>query len=280
MPFPISIVHRMLWAQHHFEVMKRHCLRYVRGDCAEFVIERKDASNQQAWGRFRSKRPMPPCIPLFLGDCIQSTHSCLDYLVCQLALIGKEPPNSKHTFPITDSLTQFNESVGRHALKGVPFGAIAIIESLQPYNRMGDPHQSGLWILKTLTNMHKHRDILLTALGAGHAPDDADVFERNGDLYTMSDLVTVDLDAEFGPFPIVDCKVKMNRAITLDIVLNKRLSVGNGCRRLLLPHVGAFVTRFCHSLRDSSCDILPSFWRDNYHSRLSHAFYRLQALRL
>lgn len=250
MPFPISIVHRMLWAQHHFEVMKRHCLRYVRGDCAEFVPEREDASNQQAWGRFRSKKPMPPYIPLFLGDCLQATHSCLDYLVCQLALIGKGPPNSKHTFPITDSLTQFNEAVGRHALKGVPFEAIAIIESLQPYNRTGDPHKSGLWILKTLTNLHKHRGILLTALSATYAPDGAEVFERGGDLYTMSDFVALDLDAEFGPFPIVDGKVKMNRPMALDIVFEQDPFRGQRMQTV--------VSRACLSVRDEA---LPQFER-------------------
>jgi hypothetical protein len=221
MPFPVSIVQRMLWSQHHFEVMKRHYLRYVRGDCAEFVLVREDTSNQQAWGRFRGKRPLPACIPLMLGDCLQSTHSCLDYLVCRLAEVGKELPNPKHTFPITDSLTQFNEYVGRQALKGVPYEAIAIIERLQPYNRTDDPRNSGLWILKTLTNMNKHRDILLTALGAADAPDNADVFERNGDRYTMADFGTVDLNAEFGPFPIVDGKVKMIRPVVLDIVFEQ-----------------------------------------------------------
>jgi len=224
---------------------------YISGNCAEFVIERKDATKQQAWGRFRSKKPVPPEISLMLGDCLQSTHSCLDYLACQLAIVGKESPNTKHTFPIADSLTQFNEAVGRHALKGVPFEAITLIERAQPYNGGGNLHKSALWVLKTLTNMHKHRDILLTSLGATQAPDDLDdIFERGGELYTTAELSTMDLDAEFGPFAIVEGKVQMDRHFALDIVFEQDPFRGQ--------QMQAVVSRTCRYIR---YELLPQFDR-------------------
>jgi hypothetical protein len=238
----------MLWAQHHFEVMKRHSLRYVRGNCAEFVIQRNSASGEQAWGRFRGKNPLPQYIPLMVGDCIQSAHSCLDYLACKLVSSGEESSKSKNAFPIVDSPAQFNEAIGKHILKGVPFAAVAVVESLQPYNRTGDPHKSGLWILKTLANMHKHRDILLSVLGAAYASDDAEVFERNGDLFTFSAPDTLDLDAEFGPFPVFEGKVKMDRKILLDIVFEQEPFRGQRMQTL--------VTQACLAVRE---DVLPKF---------------------
>lgn len=224
-------------------------MRYVRGDCVEFIVERKDTTSQQAWGRFRAKKPLPACIPLMLGDCLQSTHSCLDYLVRQLVMVGKGKPSTKHAFPIAEHVNQFNEFIRRRTLDGVPVEAIAIIESLQPYNQPGNPHDSGLWILKTLTNTHKHRDILLTVLGACHAPEDADVFERNGDRYTMAPIGPINLDAEFGPFPIVEgVVVKMNRNFALDIVFEQEPFRG---KRMQVAVTGA-----CLCVRN---EVLPLF---------------------
>jgi hypothetical protein len=250
MPLPVSIDQRMIWAEHHYNLMVGECIRHIGGKSAFFLIERKDTAEENAWGRFHSKKPIPHEIPLMLGDCLQSTHSCLDYLVCQLALIGKESPNTKHTFPVTESLSHFNEAVGRHALKGVPFEAITIIEREQPYNRGGDPHKSALWILKTLTNMHKHRDILLTTLGAAHAPDDlGDLIVRDGVLYTTTELGTLDLDAEFGPFPIVDGEVQMKH-MAIDIFFEQEPFRGQ--------QMQSVISRTCQYVRN---ELLPQFER-------------------
>ena len=59
-----------------------------------------------------------------------------------------------------------------------------MIEQLQPYNAGNDPYDSPLMALKTFTKIHKHRNLLLAALGAREAPADLNVFEIDGVTYS------------------------------------------------------------------------------------------------
>jgi hypothetical protein len=84
--------------------------------------------------------------------------------------ISSSPQKTSHKFPIVANHTAFNKEIGNEALFGIPFEAVAVVESLQPYEGRTDAVHSNLNTLRTLTNEHKHRKIHVAALTANPAP--------------------------------------------------------------------------------------------------------------
>ncbi len=145
----------------------------------------------------------------------------------------------------------FEEEIGRKRLRGVPFRAIAIIEGLQPYNDGEDPQRSPLFALKTFTNIHKHRNLLITTLGARPAPADASIVEVDGKGYVFSQSsfeIPFDLDAEFGPFTIEGSDVHMKEKYGSVVVLAETPYKGR--------EICSFVGWMCLYLRDT---LIPMF---------------------
>jgi hypothetical protein len=69
-------------------------------------------------------------------------------------------------FPISMTVADYREALTRRGrLNGVAPAAIAIIDALQPY-RLPDPKESPLAVLDALTNINKHRRVILTGLAA------------------------------------------------------------------------------------------------------------------
>jgi hypothetical protein len=107
---------------------------------------------------------IPSKIPLIIGDCLQNLRSSLDYLVWELCDAANVKPTEKNAFPVCKDQQAFQSR--KDALCGVPPNAAAIIERLQPFNSAQGWMSSELWILNRLTNISKHRRILVTDLGA------------------------------------------------------------------------------------------------------------------
>lgn len=217
-----NVKRKIDWAAHHFDFLRIEVAKYLQANPPKFVIKREDTANGEVWGNFSESAPMPQEISLILGDILQTAHSSLDYLVCELVRTGKEEPTASNQFIIAESRSVFDEEIGRKRLRNVPFPAIAIMEGLQPYNTGEDPTKSPLFALKTLTNIHKHRNLLLASLAARKAPSDINIFEIDGRTYTPihpSLEMPFDLDAEFGPFSIDGPNVNMDGAHTSVVVL-------------------------------------------------------------
>ena len=109
---------------------------------------------------------IPLEIPLIIGDCLQNLRSALDYLVWELCGAANFQPTDKNQFPVCDTLGAFQNAKRRRALDGVPISAQTEIESLQPFKSGAAYLSTELWILNRLTNISKHRRILVTDLGA------------------------------------------------------------------------------------------------------------------
>jgi hypothetical protein len=107
---------------------------------------------------------IPSEIPLIIGDCLQNLRSSLDYLVWELCDAANVKPTEKNAFPVCKDQQAFQSR--KDALCGVPPNAAAIIERLQPFNSAQGWMSSELWILNRLTNISKHRRILVAGLGA------------------------------------------------------------------------------------------------------------------
>jgi hypothetical protein len=105
---------------------------------------------------------VPESVSYMIGDCLQNLRSALDYLVWELCLAANGTPTENNAFPICESSESFKRLRARR-LQGIADEAATQIELLQPYHREQyetDP----LWILNKLTNVSKHRRLLVSGL--------------------------------------------------------------------------------------------------------------------
>ncbi len=240
------------WATHHYNLLCFEIARYLKDNPPKFVIKRESATHTEAWGAFIESAPVPQDVSLMLGDILQTAHSSLDYLVCELIRKAGEEPVISNQFVIANDRASFEDEIGRKRLKNVPFAAITTMERLQPYNTGKNPIQSPLFALKTLTNIHKHRNLLITALGASKAAPDMDVIEVDGAVYTNNCHPIFekpfDLNAEVGPFAISGANVHMEDTYAAFVVLAETSYKG---RELM-----SLIAWICLSIRDT---LIPHF---------------------
>ena len=224
----VEEVHEKLkWTRHHFNVLDNVVTDYIDHKNIWFSPKRYNDAKTMAWGHFEPIKGSTTVISHIFGDVLQSANSTLDYLVCELFWRhhpGEEAKPS-HKFPIVTSHGAFNKEIGSDALYGIPFEAVAVIESLQPYEGRTDPVHSNLLTLRRLTNQHKHRKIHVSALTANPDPsDDTAIFEKDGVSFVrFRDLPrAMHFEAEIGPFPITeDGKVNMDCKFTPVVVLEE-----------------------------------------------------------
>jgi hypothetical protein len=252
-----AIEEKLVWTRHHFNILDMAVADYLDTKNTGFFVDRYDEAKTMAWGRFDSLNGLPTThISHIFGDVIQSANSCLDYLVCEL--FGRyndgEPSKVFHEFPIVDQHASFNEKIGKGALFGIPFEAVAVIESLQPYKGGADSVNSRLLSLRTLTNKHKHRKVRVAVLAASAAPSDpAAIFEKDGEVYAFAEALprATHFKANIGPFPVKDGKVEVNGSFTAVIVLEE-----SGFRDVYLPLLAG---RFCDAVGEA-CERLKPFF--------------------
>lgn len=242
------------WTHHHFDMLDQMVLRYLDPKNIRFSAKRYDNRKTVAWGHFEAVTGSLTDISHVFGDVLQSANSCLDYLVCELFRFhhpGK-PAKPSHRFPIVRGRGAFNKEIGDNALFGIPFEAVAVIESLQPYDGRTDSVATQLKILRALANEHKHRRIHVSVLAASPAPSDEVIpVEKDGELFIMAkDLPrAMHYKAEIGPFSISENgEVKVDGKFTPVVVLEESdlqgaiitlaaeglcQAVNESCRRLL-----------------------------------------------
>lgn len=109
-----------------------------------------------------------------IGDCVHNLRSALDHLAHDLVTLGGGVPRggrSGTAFPILDSLVGPNGGPRKLHIStstgNISPEVFAVIEALQPYNRLNrldDPLSHPLWVLSELDNMDKHRTLALTGI--------------------------------------------------------------------------------------------------------------------
>jgi hypothetical protein len=251
-----AVRRKLTWASHHLDLLDNAVAEYVNLNNIGFVPERHDQANKLVWGRIESKVGGAglEVISHMFGDVLQSAHSCLDYLVCELFLLhhpGEEAKRS-HQFPIVTSHSAFNDELGGGRLYGIPFEAVAIIEGLQPYKGRTDPVPAQLLALRTLTNTHKHRQIHVSVLTTNPAPSNVVPVKIDGEFRVrVGDLpAATHHKAELGPFRVTDDgDVDVNREFTPVVVLEE-----SGFRGKPIAVVAA---RFCEAVGESYNRLLP-----------------------
>ena len=117
--------------------------------------------------------PVDP-FAVIIGDVLHNMRSTLDHIAYALA--------ATHTRPLPDDIAKESEfPIYRYEsnqlarrIRGIHPDAQAILKTLQPYNRGDDFASHPLWALYELSNIDKHRLLLVGAVGslaAGFSPD-------------------------------------------------------------------------------------------------------------
>jgi hypothetical protein len=192
--------------------------------------------------RFRMKLNDPPeDIWLIAGDLFCCMRAALDQLVWALAKLTLQYPRNTQ-FPIFD--TPNPKRFDRYT-SGVPAGAAAIIESLQPYYG-GNPSALTshlLWQLNLMCNIDKHRRIPV------HGSESIFVFP---DL-PISARQFVELDSENN---VASLPARFKSQITLDPEVQFKIVFGDLSEGLSLDLSG--IERIYNFVAD---DVLPRFTR-------------------
>jgi hypothetical protein len=251
-----EISNKLKWTRHHFDILDKAVANYTDPKNTKLFAKRYNEAKTMAWGHFESSTSPPIEISNIFGDVLQSANSCLDHLVCELfkRFNPGQSPKPSHKFPIVTSHGAFNGEIGSNALYGIPFEAVAVVESLQPYEGRTDPVPFRLSALRTLTNTHKHRQIHVAALTANAAPSDVVPFEKDGEFYVMAEDLpnATHFKAEIGPFSVTENgAVEMGRKFAAVVVLEE-----SGFREVI---VTLQAERLCQAVTESISKFIPFF---------------------
>jgi hypothetical protein len=115
-----------------------------------------DPTNNHITFCVETAKDIPIQMSLLAGEVIHQLRSALDHLAFQLVLANGKTPNTHTYFPIASDASSYN---GAKAKKTAGMSHIAIneIDALRPYQGGDDT----LWLLHSLNNIEKHRELLL-----------------------------------------------------------------------------------------------------------------------
>src|SRR5271167_271077 len=103
---------KIAWAEHHFQTLRSEVFKYVHSNPCKFRENTDRSTQTEVWGQFVAIPPVPPQISSIIGDILQSAHSSLDYLICELVRTGKEEPTIHNQFPIVENRSAFEDEIG------------------------------------------------------------------------------------------------------------------------------------------------------------------------
>jgi hypothetical protein len=155
---------RDAWIKHnralrHINELNAECAKFLNGDPRPYLITvdyETDASCHVA--RFVEVKAPGPEVGAIVGDIAHNLRSALDVTAWQLAIEHDRKAAKANRRRITYPLTSDERAFMRHDL--LPYisdRALAVIESLQPYERGDRDHLQALGWLSKVSNADKHR---------------------------------------------------------------------------------------------------------------------------
>ena len=153
-------VYKIGWAGLHLQRLDSEIGRYLNGERGIQPVQNYQANGHTVLFEIPNLRPPPQDLSLIIGDCLYNLRAALDYLAWQLVLAHRGRPNHRTQFPIYDTrLTPKGRSRRIEPEGGVDAPALAVLESLQPYQRGHDAQTHPLAVLQRLSNIDKHRQL-------------------------------------------------------------------------------------------------------------------------
>jgi hypothetical protein len=163
-----SVQQKLFRVRHHFEELNHELAAYYMSNPGEMARIEEITPDRYRWA-FRERIPIPARFGLICGDCLQCMRSSLDYLIWELVLAAGNVPTKSNMFPIALDRKTYAGDVKRHRLDGLSGPMMAQVDALQPYHH-SDPKESPLAVLEDLSNINKHRRVILTNLHAFTIP--------------------------------------------------------------------------------------------------------------
>ncbi|HEU5458651.1 MAG TPA: hypothetical protein VFU68_08530 [Terracidiphilus sp.] len=157
-----SVRQKIDHAKWHRNLLYTESSGYIRSNPGEMVANPDGDPNTFI---YRQKEVVPARIGLLVGDCMQNLRSAFDYLIWELVLAAGNTPTDRHMFPSCLTERSFKDALRGRRLKGITYGAKALVQSLQPYTHT-NPAEHWLAILDELSNINKHRKLFLTSLSS------------------------------------------------------------------------------------------------------------------
>jgi hypothetical protein len=150
------------------------------------IVRHPDSKPGHAIGIMETHIPVPKRISLIAGDFLQNIRSTLDYLVWELMLTTPNVPD-KHSFPICTTEEGWKIVKRGDRLTGMPANPMRIIESMQPWTA-SSPKLHPLFILDELTNINKHRRILIASV-VGAPASNFNAVDVDGERYVFGSAI-------------------------------------------------------------------------------------------
>lgn len=153
-------------ARHHIDELNELVRTAIDSSGCDFVFDSELDAGQHVL-RVYGVPEIDPDWRLILGDCVHNLRSALDHLAWQLVEMDNQTPTIETQFPIHEApldkkgnlrLAEIKPSIQRKDIRD-------LVERVQPHRgidgRWVDPHESFLWALKCLSNIDKHRLLLV-----------------------------------------------------------------------------------------------------------------------
>ena len=224
--------HKLARAKHHFESFKTEVDRYIQHGTNYGVLDANRNVNSAIMD-VQVRHPIPPDIPLIIGDCVQNLRSALDYLVWEMVIATGSQPSKRNAFPICTTDAAFDVEADKKRLRGISDPElIAKIKALQPCKNGNVPEQDPLFILDELTNINKHRRILLASLKGNFVLGRSNLADLGTHLSVNISLTVVHDDTEI-PAPVAAGQVQMYHQIIASIAFNEGCAQGKSVLELL-----------------------------------------------
>jgi len=154
---------KVVRAQDHLNDLRLKLLALQDGECQ--IVPEKDEDSGRGVLRINIVPKPTGEFSVIVGECLYQIRSPLDHIIYALVETNGQKPTDRTMFPICTKPDKFAGQVKSGRLNGVPAKALAIIESLQPYDGRDNP----LRIMADLHNTDKHRTLNLTTAVAEDA---------------------------------------------------------------------------------------------------------------
>lgn len=168
---------KLAWARRHLETLQEAIDRFLEDKAYDAGLERKLGTHDYII-RFHVNKEIPLEWSSIVGDVVHNARSALDTLAYSLVVAYHGAPTEKEAvsiqFPLADAFEQFTDRGSKNVVLMSP-GAQAAIERLQPYHRLDKSVKHWLSVLRDLSNVDKHRHLILTYATALNSSVDIEI---------------------------------------------------------------------------------------------------------
>jgi hypothetical protein len=155
---------KLAWAREHLRTLHAAIDAFINDEAYEARVERRTNAHDYIV-RFYVKKEIPAEWSLIVGDIIHNARSALDNLTYALVLAHHGTPTDKEVVNIQFLLADGQKDFADRAIKNLGLmspDAQAAMQRLQPCYRQDKSVRHWLSVLRDLSNVDKHRHLILT----------------------------------------------------------------------------------------------------------------------